>query len=135
MNTNRASAPDRSVVKWWIIELEIHNSYGSYTMLNIARLFPEKVFEKWAQLVGGWKWMKSTKNGIWFIIQIQKGDFFAGTKKRRRRIYKKCDDLKNVPFFFFFFHLLTNCWRGYGTFRQMICDVYLKENKATRRST
>ena len=68
-------------------------------MLNIARLFPEKVFEKWAQLVGGWKWMKSTKNGIWFIIQIQKGgDFFAGTKKRRRRIYKKCDDLKNVPF-------------------------------------
>ena len=47
-------APDRSVVKWWkIIKLEIHNSYGSYTMLNIARLFPEKVFEKWAQL-----WLK-----------------------------------------------------------------------------
>ena len=81
-------APDRSVVKWCsgsFIELEIHNSYGSYTMLNIARLFPEKVFEKWAQLVGGWKWMKSTKNGIWFIIQIQKGDFFARNEKKKKK--------------------------------------------------
>ena len=74
------------------IELEIHNSYGSYTMLNIVDYFLKKCLKNELSSL-----VKYKKNGVRFINSNSKTTSRRKERKKKKNI--RSDDLKNVPLF------------------------------------